>query len=71
VSSSELSRSLVVDPIQGVDWIGDVNNAFAEAVASSNIAVLDLASHYRELSERVQQAVSRVPVSGWQWPSRC
>ncbi len=34
-----------------------VNNAFAEVVASSNIPVLDLASNYRELSERMRQEV--------------
>jgi membrane protease subunit (stomatin/prohibitin family) len=34
-----------------------VNNAFAEVVASSNIPVLDFASNYRELSDRMRQQV--------------
>ena len=34
-----------------------VNSAFADVIASSNIAVLDLASCYRELGEQVRMAV--------------
>ena len=35
-----------------------VNTAFADVVASSNIAVLDLASNYQELSDLVRKTVS-------------
>ena len=36
-----------------------VNNAFAEVVASSNIAVLDFASNYRELSDDMRKQVAQ------------
>ena len=35
-----------------------VNNAFAEVVSRSNIAVLDLASNYRDLSDRMREVIS-------------
>jgi membrane protease subunit (stomatin/prohibitin family) len=37
-----------------------VNSAFADVIASSNIPVLDLASNYRELSERIREAAAEL-----------